>query len=72
LGGNIRLKTENNACVLSFNSRSSLILIVQRISNYLRSPKIYKFNMLINFLNTKENLNLQQAIIDNSPLSSNS
>jgi hypothetical protein len=28
--------------------------------------------MLINFLNTKEDLNLQQAIIDNYPLASNS
>ena len=72
IGGNIRLRTENNACDLLIYSRKTLILIVQRLSNYLRSPKIYKFNMLIDFLNAKENLNLKHAIIDESPLVSNS
>jgi hypothetical protein len=71
LGGKIRLKTEYNACDLLFTNRISLIKIVQLISSHLRSPKIIKFNALIEYLNNKENVNIKPAILDNSDLSSN-
>jgi hypothetical protein len=72
LGGKIRLKTEYNACDLLFTNRISLIKIVQLISSHLRSPKIIKFNALIEYLNNKENVNIKPAILDDSHLSSNS
>ena len=71
LGGKIRLKTEYNACDLLFTNRISLIKIVPLISSHLRSPKIIKFNALIEYLNNKENVNIKPAILDNSDLSSN-
>jgi hypothetical protein len=71
LGGKIRLKTEYNACDLLFTNRTSLIKIVQLISSHLRSPKIIKFNALIEYLNKKENVNIKPANLDYSDLSSN-
>lgn len=71
LGGKIRLKTEYNACDLLFTNRTSLIQIVHLISSHLRSPKIIKFNALIEYLNKKDNINIQPAILDDSDLSSN-
>jgi len=56
LGGKIRLKTEYNACDLLFTNRTSLIKIVQLISSHLRSPKIIKFNALIEYLNKKKKI----------------
>jgi hypothetical protein len=72
LGGKIRLKTEYNACDLLFTNRTSLIKIVQLVSSHLRSPKIIKFNALIEYLNRKDNLNIKPANLDDSDLSSNS
>jgi len=40
LGGNIRLKTAENACVLSFQNRDYLFKIVKLLSGCLRSPKL--------------------------------
>jgi hypothetical protein len=71
LGGKIRLKTEYNACDLLFTNRTSLIKIVQLISSHLRSPKIIKFNTLIEYLNKKENVNIKPANLDYSDLSIN-
>lgn len=71
LGGKIRFKIEYNACDLLFTNRTSLIKIVQLISSYLRSPKIIKFNALIEYLNKKENVNIKPANLDYSALSSN-
>jgi hypothetical protein len=72
LGGKIRLKTKYNACDFMFYSRPDLINIVQLMHNKLRSPKISKFNALIDYINEKPNLNIKPAIIDESDLSSNS
>lgn len=72
LGGNIRLKTAENACVLSFQNRESLFKIVKLLSGCLRSPKLVKFNILIGFLNDKLDLSLSPETADNTPLSSNS
>lgn len=72
LGGNIRLKTDENACALSFQNRESLLKIVKLLSGNLRSPKLVKFNILIDFLNNVLDLNLSPETADSTPLSLNS
>lgn len=73
LEGNIRIKQKNNACVLSFQKRETLLKLVKMMSGNLRTPKYFKFNELINFLNDKLNLNLPHTTIDKTtPLYSNS
>lgn len=53
IGGNIRYKYKENAVVLIITSRSALLNIVNLINGYLRTPKIYEFNLLIHWLNDK-------------------
>ena len=49
--GFIRYKPKNNACVLVISSVVGLKNIVSLINGQLRTPKIYQFNKLIDWLN---------------------
>jgi len=71
-GARIRIKQEDNACVLIISNQKGLIRFVEIINGYLRSPKIYRFNLLIDYLNNKFNLCIYKHQIDCSDLGSNS
>lgn len=51
--GWIRIKKEDNACVLTFHTVEGLIYVVCLINSYLRTPKLIKFNQLIDTLNIR-------------------
>ena len=51
--GWIRIKKEDNACVLTFHTIEGLTYIVSLINSYLRTPKLIKFNELIDTLNLR-------------------
>ena len=51
LGGSIRHKVENHTYVLTITSIPGLINIINMINGCLRTPKIWKFNELINWIN---------------------
>jgi hypothetical protein len=51
--GWIRIKKEDNACVLTFHTIEGLIYIVSLMNFYLRTPKLKKFNELVDKLNTR-------------------
>ena len=69
--GWIRIKEKENACVLVFHTDNGLIAFVNIINGHLRSPKLYKFNLLIDYLNLKYSLNIIKHKEDFSDLSSN-
>jgi len=71
LGGNIRRKDKENALVLIIGSRQELINIVQIMNGYLRTPKLFEFNKLIEWLNNSSNLNIKLYSEDYSLLESN-
>lgn len=72
IGGNIRYKDKENALVLTITARKNLVKVVQLLNSYLRTPKIYEFNLLISWLNYNTESDILIYSIDNSPLSSNS
>jgi hypothetical protein len=47
IGGTIRHKIDNHAYTLSITSISGLINIIGLLNGLLRTPKLYKFNQLI-------------------------
>lgn len=69
--GWIRIKNKENACVLIFHSDNSVIKFVSLINGYLRSPKLSKFNLVIDYLNNKYSLNIPKYNIDISDFKSN-
>jgi hypothetical protein len=72
LGGRIRRKDKENALVLIIGSSlKELINIVQVMNGYLRTPKLFEFNKLIELLNDRFNLNIQLHSEDQSSLESN-
>jgi len=69
--GWIRIKDKENACVLIFYTDKGIIVFINEINGYLRSPKIYKFNKVIDYLNNKYSLNIIKYKEDTSDLSKN-
>lgn len=69
--GWIRIKEKENACVLIFYTDKGIIKFVETINGYLRTPKLYKFNIIIDYLNEKYSLNLLKYNEDTSELGSN-
>lgn len=69
--GWIRIKNKENACVLIFYTDKSIIKFVSLINGYLRSPKLSKFNLIIDYLNVKYSLNLTKYNIDISDIKNN-
>lgn len=70
--GSISRKKGVNAYVLTINSYEGIILIVNIINGYMRTPKINALYKLIDFLNIKYDLSIEKKIIDKSNISSNS
>lgn len=68
----IRVKEKNNACVLIINNKKGLIRFTKLVNGYLRSPKLYKFNQMIELMNKKYKLSLSVSNYDLSSLDSNS
>ena len=56
--GFIRIKSKENACVLTVSPKDGLIKIVNLINGNLRTPKIYQVSLLIDWLNAHHNLNI--------------
>lgn len=56
--GWIRIKKKENACVLVFHTIDGVIFVVSLMNSYLRTPKLSKFNILIDMINAKRDLNI--------------
>jgi LAGLIDADG endonuclease len=66
--GFIRIKSKENAIVLTVSPIKGLMVILNLISNYLRTPKINQVNKLINWLNIYHNTNLKELVKNEKPL----
>lgn len=67
IGGTIRYKANNHAYVLTIASINGLINIINLINGQLRTPKLFKFNKLIFWINnnTEFSISTYQANTDN-------
>jgi hypothetical protein len=70
--GWIRIKNKENACVLIFHTDEDIIKFVKLINGYIRGPKLYKFNIVIDYLNNKYSLNILKYKVNISDINSNS
>jgi len=70
--GYIRIKDKENACVLIFHTDNGVIKIINLINGYLRSPKLYKFNLTIDYFNEKYSLGIPKYDVDRSNIRDNS
>lgn len=71
IGGTIRHKIENHKYVLTISSISGLINIINMINGCLRTPKISKFNDMINWINLKTGSSIPTNDVDNSNILDN-
>lgn len=71
IGGSIRHKVENHAYVLTISSVSGLINVIGLINGYLRTPKIARFNQLIQWVNNKTGDSIVSCPVDSSDVLSN-
>jgi len=65
--GFIRIKSKENAVVLTVSPIKGLKIILNLISSYLRTPKINQVNELINWLNIHHNTNMKKLIKNEKP-----
>jgi hypothetical protein len=70
--GFIRIKEKENAVVLTVSPIKGLIYILHQIKDYLRTPKIYQVNNLIEWLNLNKNTKLSLISVNKNNLSSDS
>lgn len=70
--GSISRKKGSNAYVLSINKLEGIILVANVINGYMRTPKIYALHRLIDWLNSRFNLNIEKRNKDISSINSNS
>jgi hypothetical protein len=71
-GGRKRRKQKEGALVYTIGNHESLLNIVSAMNGYLRTPKIYEFNALVDYLNDKLNAGLPRFDQDlHTPLSEN-
>ena len=69
--GWIRMKKKEHACVLIFYTDKGIIKFVETVNGYLRTPKLYKFNLIIDYLNDKYSFNITKYDPDYSDLGNN-
>lgn len=70
--GSLQRKKGVNAYILTINNFEGIILIVNIINGYMRTPKIISFHRLIDWLNYRFKLNIEKLSIDNNFIDSNS
>jgi hypothetical protein len=70
--GFIRIKSKNNAVVLTVSPIKGLKFIISEISDYLRTPKIYQVNKLIIWLNNHHNTSYLMLKYNENSLSNDS
>lgn len=70
--GYLRLKLRENAIVLTIGNRKGLIKVINILNGKLKTPKLYKFNLLIDWIN-KLNLGIyiNKYGMDNSDIFNN-
>jgi hypothetical protein len=66
--GWIRIKSKENACVFTIQTKAGLVNIIYLINGEFRTPKVDKFYQLIDFVNQKESLNIPKLPLNNKPL----
>nr|AYE93199.1 LAGLIDADG homing endonuclease [Termitomyces sp.] len=71
IGGSIRHKVENHTYVLTISSISGLIYIINLINGCLRTPKLARFNEMINWINQSTGSFIPTHVVDNSNLMNN-
>jgi hypothetical protein len=70
--GWIRMKIKENPCVLTFHTNQGVIDFVRFVNGYLRTPKLYKLNLVIDYLNYKYDLKYIKHKPDYSDIGTNS
>lgn len=70
-GGRIRFKNKENTIVWIISNHNDLIKFINIINGYLRTPKIIRFNEIIQWLNKKYNYNIHINSIDVHSLAEN-
>ena len=70
--GSLSRKKGVNAYVLTINNTEGIILVVDLINGYMRTPKVYSLYNLIDWLNRRFEINIEKKSIDNSNINSNS
>jgi len=71
IGGTIRYKKDNHAYVLTITSLFGLKLVISLLNGKLRTPKIRKFNSMINWINNYTESNYQKYLVNLTPLIDN-
>lgn len=71
IGGTIRYKDGNHAYDLVVSNLQQLQHLIDLVGPHLRTPKIYRFNLLIKWLNNHKNLSLSEISVDTSPVLAN-
>ena len=69
--GSLSKKKGVNAYVLTINNFDGMILVVNLINGYMRTPKIKALYRLIDFLNKKFNIDIVKKTEDTSSINSN-
>jgi len=70
--GFIRYKPKNNACVLVISPVKGLKKIIQCINGELRTPKIYQFHNLIDWINENHSSNIEKFPLKKSSIDKDS
>lgn len=70
--GSISRKKGTNAYIFTVNKFEGIILIVNIINGYMRTPKIYALHRLIDWLNSRFDLDIERKNKDLSNINSNS
>ena len=70
-GGRIRFKNKENAIVWIISKNKELFNIINLINGYLKTPKLIKFNDLIDWLNNKYQYSLPKYTYNQSEINSN-
>jgi len=73
LGGIGRFQSkDNNVIRYIIGDIEGINTLIRLLHNKFRTPKILTFNKLIQFMNTKYNLNFEESLLDLSKINSNS